>query len=353
MHSKTLHQLVVLFCLLALVPNSPECPQPAFGQTFHNAAINSAPLHSADHSNASNYSCDSSLQGFSVDAVSILVTARNERGDYISQLKAKDFQVFEDGEERPIVSFREDTVPVNVVLLIDASYSMTAVLPNVLDGAVAVARRLRKGDRYSAVLFAHKPVKIQDWTEDPALLKDVLLNVKVFGHTALYDSMEYAIRNLLESVEGKKALIIWSDGVDNSSAHSLAQVMELAADHGVTVYPIIRTIPDAQHYREMAKYSRDRFKKTSKHFLSYLDTQNEFVDLVARNGGRFISSESYQDMKTTYDSLVEELKSQYAISYVPQPCHRTEKAFKELTVKLRNRQGQVLSRVGYFEGPSY
>jgi Ca-activated chloride channel homolog len=353
MHSKTLRQLVILFSILAFVPGGLVCPQPAFGQAFHNAAINSAPLHSADHSKAANYSPDSSLQGLSVDAASILVTARNETGDYISQLKAKDFQVFEDGEEQPIVSFREDTVPVNVVFLIDASYSMTEVLPKVLDGAVAVASRLRKGDRYSAVLFAHKPVKIQEWTEDPALLKDIVLNVKTFGHTALYDSMEYAIRNLLEPVEGKKAIIIWSDGVDNSSARSLAQAMELAADHGVTVYPIIDDLPEGQRYRGMAKDNRNRLKKVSKVFLSYLDTQNEFVDLVARNGGRIIWAARYQDMKTTYNSLIEELKNQYAISYVPQPQQRTEKAFKELTVKLRDRQGQVLSRLGYFEGPSY
>ena len=157
-------------------------------------------------------------------------------------------------------------------------------------------------------------------------------------------------------MEGKKGIIIWSDGVDNSSACSLAQAMGLAADHGVTVYPIISTCstcPDAERYREMAKYNRHRLKKVSKQFLSYIDTQNELVDLVARNGGRFISAKRYQDMKTTYDSLIEELKNQYAISYVPQPQQRTGKAFKELTVKLRDRQGQVLARSAYFAGPSY
>ena len=52
----------------------------------------------------------------------------------------------------------------------------------------------------------------------------------------------------------------------------------------------------------MAKYNRHRLKKVSKQFLSYIDTQNELVDLVARNGGRFIcTAKRYQDMKTTYD----------------------------------------------------
>jgi hypothetical protein len=76
---------------------------------------------------------DSLILGVNVDTVSILVTARNKKGDYISNLIANDFLVLEDGEEQPLSYFKQDTVPVNVVFLVDASYSVNEVLPKIID----------------------------------------------------------------------------------------------------------------------------------------------------------------------------------------------------------------------------
>jgi VWFA-related protein len=292
---------------------------------------------------------DSLILGVNVDTVSILVTARNKKGDYISNLVANDFLVLEDGEEQPLSYFKQDTVPVNVVFLVDASYSVNEVLPKIIDAAITFAGHLRTGDKYSAVIFAHKPIKVLDWTDDLASFQNILKNVKTFGKTALYDSMEYVIDNMFEKVQGKKVMIILSDGVDNSSTKSLARVMRLAAEREVTVYPIIHSFPQSQHFREMAKNSREKLQNVSKYFLAYVDAQNEFLDLVARNGGRIIFSAGYVDLKNIYDVLVEELKNQYSLSYVPQAKKSTEKDFKEVTVKLRTKPGEVFVRLGYFQ----
>ena len=292
---------------------------------------------------------DSLIVGVNLDAVSILVTARNTKGDYISSLKSSDFQVLEDGDEQPISFFKQDTVPVNVVFLVDASYSVNDVLPNIIDAAVTFAGHLRKDDKYAAVIFAHKPIKVLDWTTDLASMQNILKNIKTFGKTALYDSMEFVIENMFDKVQGKKAIIVLSDGVDNSSSKSLARVMKLAAEREVTVYPIIHSFPQSQHFREMAKNNRIKLKNVSKYFLAYIDAQNEFLDLVSRNGGRIIFSAGYADLKNIYDVLVEELKNQYSLSYVPQTQKRTEKDFKEVTVKLRTRPGEVFVRLGYIQ----
>jgi Ca-activated chloride channel family protein len=292
---------------------------------------------------------DSLILGMNVDSVSILVTARNKKGDYIGNLNATDFQILEDGEEQPIRQFRQDTIPVNVVFLVDASYSVNDVLQNIIESAVTFAGHLRAGDKFSAVIFAHKPIKVLDWTDNVPAFQNILRNVKTFGKTALYDSMEFTIENMFDKVQGKKAIIILSDGVDNSSTKSLTKVMRLAADREVTVYPIIHSYPQSQHFREMAKNNRQKLQNVSKFFLAYIDAQNEFIDLVARNGGRIIFSNGYTDLKDIYDVLVEELKNQYALSYVPQVRPATEKDFKEVTVKLRNKPGEVFVRLGYFQ----
>ena len=154
---------------------------------------------------------------------------------------------------------------------------------------------------------------------------------------------------MFDKVQGKKAIILLTDGVDNSSTRSLAKVMRLAAEREVTVYPIIHSYPQSQRYRDMAKNSREKLQHVSKYFLAYVDAQNEFLDLIARNGGRIVFSNGYTDLKHIYSSLVEELKNQYSLSYVPQLKVASEKDFKEVTVKLRSKPGEVFVRLGYFQ----
>ena len=292
---------------------------------------------------------DTLLMGINVDTVSLLVTARNKKGDYISRLGAGDFVVMEDGVERPISLFKEDTVPVNVVFMIDASYSVEDVLPNIAQAAVNYAHHLRPGDRFSALIFAHKPIKLLDWTTDVTAFQSLLKNVKTFGKTALYDSMEYAIENMFNNVEGKKGLVILSDGVDNSSKKTLSRVMRMAADREITVYPIINAFPQSGRYRDMAKFERDKLSHVSKYFLAYVDAQNEFINLVGRNGGRILFSNGYNDLKNIYEALVEEMKNQYALSYQPPAVRVDGKDFREITIKLRNKPGEVSVRLGYFQ----
>ncbi len=340
--------LIGLVILLASLFSSASLEN-AYGQAFRDTSVAGDVSNTSPATDILKRPQDSLILGVNVDTVSILVTARNKKGDYISNLIANDFLVLEDGDEQPISYFKQDTVPVNVVFLVDASYSVNDVLPKIIDAAITFAGHLRTGDKYSAVIFAHKPIKILDWTDDLSSFQNILKNVKTFGKTALYDSMEYVIENMFEKVQGKKAIIILSDGVDNSSTKSLARVMRLAAEREVTVYPIIHSFPQSQHFREMAKNSREKLQNVSKYFLAYVDAQNEFLDLVARNGGRIIFSAGYADLKNIYDVLVEELKNQYSLSYVPQVKKSTEKDFKEVTVKLRNKPGEVFVRLGYFQ----
>jgi VWFA-related protein len=349
MDSTNRKRFIICASILLLSLVSSFLPSKGYGQAFRETNAAGDTTNTAPDADILKRPQDSLILGLNIDTVSILVTARNKKGDYISNLNANDFLVLEDGEEQPIRFFKQDTVPVNVVFLVDASYSVNDVLQNIIDAAITFAGHLRTGDRYSAVIFAHKPIKILDWTDDLRSFQNILKNVKTFGKTALYDSMEYTIENMFDKVQGKKAIIVLTDGVDNSSSKSLARVMRLAAEREVTVYPIIHSFPQSQHFREMAKNNREKLQNVSKYFLSYIDAQNEFLDLVARNGGRIIFSTGYTDLKNIYDVLVEELKNQYALSYVPQVKRRTEKDFKEVTVKLRSKPGEVFVRLGYFQ----
>jgi hypothetical protein len=123
---------------------------------------------------------DSLIVGVNLDSVSILVTARNTKGDYISSLKSNDFQVLEDGDEQPISYFKQDTVPVNVVFLVDASYSVNDVLANIIDAAVTFAGHLRKDDKYARHLCPQADQSARLDT-DLAFVQNILKNIKTFG----------------------------------------------------------------------------------------------------------------------------------------------------------------------------
>lgn len=280
-----------------------------------------------------------------VDLLSVLAIARNKQGDYMSGLSASDFVVYEDGEERPILEFGQDTVPANVLFLLDASWSVTDRLREICAAAVDLARHLRPEDRFSVMVFATETRLILNWTNDVQALVNALSSVSTFGRTAIYDSIDYAVRRQFSNVVGKKAIILLTDGVDNSSRISLSDAIRRARRAEVTVYPIIHSVPFLQRYRESLAQRHFFNPRISASLIKILEAQNEFVDLSLRAGGKVIFSDGFLDLHAIYGRIVEELKNQYKITFAPSRDDET----KRIEVKLRRGDGTVYVRLGYFK----
>src|ERR1700686_2876705 len=165
----------------------------------------------------------------SVDLVVLRATVRDRKGAPVAGLGKEDFQVFEDKVPQQIESFSHEDVPVTVGLVIDNSGSMHSKRSDVIDAALAFARSSNPEDQVFVVNFnEHISMGLPgnvDFTGNQEQLKTALSRNKADGLTALYNAVAVALEQLKKGKWDKKVLILISDGGDNASKHTLAQIL--------------------------------------------------------------------------------------------------------------------------------
>jgi len=169
-----------------------------------------------------------------VDLVVLQATVSNRGGLFAPDLTANDFEVYEDGVRQTVRLFRHEDVPVTVGLVIDHSGSMHPKLAEVVTAARTFAQASNPEDRMFVVNF-NDSVALVSRTED---LEKAILETPAIGMTKLYDAVIEAQDQLKVSDMDKKALIVISDGGDNASANSLADVLKKAELSPAIVYTI-------------------------------------------------------------------------------------------------------------------
>jgi len=169
----------------------------------------------------------------------VQVTVTDPSGSYVTGLQKQDFNLYLDNKPRPIQFFRQDTnAPVSVGILVDTSGSMTPKIPQ---ARVAIAEFLRDlNDRDDVFLFAFSshPFLLQSFTMNHELVMRRLALLHAYGQTALFDVIEQGLGLLRQGRYDKKALLVVTDGMDNASAATVADVVAQARRMGVLVYSI-------------------------------------------------------------------------------------------------------------------
>src|SRR3954468_1371350 len=175
-----------------------------------------------------------------VGEVVLHATVRNRRGTPVAGLTANDFQVFEDRVPQPITHFSHEDIPVTVGLVIDNSGSMRRKRAEVIAAALAFARSSNPQDQMFVVNFnEHVRFGLPDnklFTDQVPELAVALSTIITSGQTALYDAVAAALEHLKKGDRDKKVLIVISDGGDNASRHSLAQIMAMTQHADALVY---------------------------------------------------------------------------------------------------------------------
>lgn len=169
----------------------------------------------------------------------VTVTVTDPKGGYVTGLKKDDFRLYLNGQQRPIEFFRQDlNTPVSVGILVDTSGSMQPKIPQ---AQIAIADFLRElNDRDDVFLFAFsaRPFLLQGFTTDHSLVMRRLSLLHAFGQTSLYDVILTGLLMVQRGRYDKKALLVVTDGMDNTSAHSLDDVIAQARKQGVLIYSI-------------------------------------------------------------------------------------------------------------------
>jgi Ca-activated chloride channel family protein len=268
------------------------------------------------------------------EEVLLNVTVMDAYGHQATELVKDEFIVAEDGQRQDIASFVVSSVPVNVVLMLDASGSVVTEINSLRDAAMHFVKQLGPEDRVSVMEFHTDVELIPDWTakaedERHALswrFKPGMVQTKngsfTYGSTALYDAVFSAADEQLAKVEGRKAIILLTDGDDTSSKVTYEQALTSIVKSGSVVYVISKArafINDLDRYRgKAAKIFAGTTAQQANIFIERFErAERMMTDLATRTGGRIFSPLEEKEMKDVYGQVARELKNQYIITYIP------------------------------------
>jgi Ca-activated chloride channel family protein len=286
------------------------------------------------------------------------VTVRDETGQLVSGLTRTNFRVFEDGIEQPLSDLALRQVPVDVVLLVDASSSVSDNLDDFRRAAEGFAVHLAANDRISLIQFDDRVLLLQDWTNSIAQLRRALRRVAPGMFTRFNDAMLLAARDQSPRANARHAIIVLTDGIDSGRGATFDAALRAALRSQTTVYVVSNTeIERAKKQSDLAALlstssSAQRFNDLRigdlRLGLEALDASEANLNQLTRTtGGRVYKPTSFADLERTYREVAEELRNQYALYY--SPLNRTrDGGFRRVRVETTDAKYHVSARIGYF-----
>jgi Ca-activated chloride channel family protein len=272
------------------------------------------------------------------DLVTLTLTVTDQYGRYVSGLKKNAFTVYDEGQEQEITFFADADAPVSIGILFDISGSMSG--EKIQRARKALERFMNIShpmDEYFLIAFNSRAQLLLDRTRDPEALLRKLTLVRPKENTALYDAVYLGIERVTRGAHQRKAILIISDGQDNSSRYSFKEVRNLLKETDVTIYSV--GIMDNND-------SRDPIGLQGQAFLD---------ELSSVSGGKSFYPQTSVEMDEIFERIAVELRNQYSIGYIPknfQPDGR----WRKVKVKVKPPKGMsrliVRTREGYYATPT-
>src|SRR5437667_1490880 len=267
-----------------------------------------------------------------VDLVNILFTVADKKGKFVTNLRKDDFRVFEDEKAQNITNFSGETdLPLTIALLVDTSGSIRDKLKFEQEAAIEFfySTLQRTKDKALIISFDSGVDLLQDFTDDPEKLADAVRKIRAGGGTSLYDAIYLAVTQKLSGQQGRRIVILITDGDDNSSRVSLTETLEAAQKNDVTIYAISTNSTAYPGSKE-----QERGDKTLKKFSE-------------ETGGRPFFPLKIQDLASSFLDIHDELRSQYQIGY--RPCNgKMDGTFRRIRVEVSDKRFKARARTGYY-----
>src|ERR1041384_2356316 len=285
----------------------------------------------------------------SVDTTEVMfpVTVRDSNGRLVNELTRNDFRVFEDGAMQPLSDLALRQVPVDVVLMVDASSSVANNLDDFRRAALGFAARLDADDRISLIKFDDRIELLQDWTRSRFQLQRALGRIEPGMFTRFNDALLLASREQFGETKSRRAVIVLTDGIDSGrGTTSLEDALEALLKAQVSVYVVSNTeISRASKRAELDSLTNGtdsavRFNQLRiddlREGLRVLDLSEQMLaQLTAATGGCLYKPQSLAGLEATYAEVAEELRHQYAIYYTPLNKAR-DGSFRRVRVEMTN-----------------
>lgn len=264
------------------------------------------------------------LDELDVHMVELFLTVVDRRGNVVSDLAADAFRVVEDGVEQRVRRFElaRDLASYSVVLL-DLSTSMLEELADAERTALGFFEHvLSEKDRSAVMTFADEPQLAVPFTHDIEVLRGGLAEIVAEGETALWDGIVHAL-HYLGGLEGRRAMVVITDGEDSISGFSFDEALEYAARSQVAIYPI-----------------------ALKNGARSVQARSALTRLAEQTGGRMFEIERPSGLERIYATIEEELHSQYLLAYQSSQSEGDE--FREVEIEVARPGLQVRAAPGYY-----
>ncbi|MCH6570548.1 MAG: VWA domain-containing protein [Acidobacteria bacterium] len=264
-----------------------------------------------------------------VDAVNILATIHyKDTRKFVTDLTKEDFEIYEDGVRQDITNFAQQiNLPLTIALCMDTSSSVRLKLAfekeTAIDFLYAVMRPI---DKALLVEFDTGVTLVHDFTSNPNDLVREIKLLRAGGGTSLYDAVYLVAEQKMLQEEGRKTVVILSDGADLTSKHTFEEMLRMAYQAEITVYAISTT----------------RFGADIDH-----EGDNALRQLTESTGGRAFFPYSAEQLTSAFQEVDQELRSQYNLTYVPSNKKR-DGSFRKIKVKVARDGVRLRHRQGYF-----
>ena len=286
------------------------------------------------------------------------VTVRDNAGQLVNNLTRKDFRVFEDGIEQPLSDLSLRQVPVDVVLMVDASSSVANNLDDFRRAAEGFAAHLSDDDRLSLIQFDDRVLLLQDWTRSLVQLRRALKRVAPGMFTRFNDAMLLASRDQMPRGNARHAIIVLTDGIDSGRGTTFDVALRAALQSQTTVYVVSNIeIERARKQAELATLLAGTSSAVRFNALRIGDlrlglealeaSERNLAQLTESTGGRLYKPQSFNDLEKTYSEVADELRHQYALYYSPLNKAR-DGGFRRVRAETSDRGYHVSTRIGYF-----
>ena len=308
--------------------------------------------------------------------VTIPVRVLDRKNRFITGLKQENFQVFEDNLPQEIAYFNNEAQPFTVALLLDMSYSTTFKISEIQAAAISFIDQLRPDDKVLVISFDEEVHMLCEPTSDRAQIYRAIRSTKIATGTSIYDAVELTMNERMRTIKGRKAIVLFTDGVDTTSRRSndlenLRDALELDA----LIYPIrYDTYADVQSMKSGSVLglpgSKPRAPTSGSPFpnslpplptvqtagdkgttaAEYKAAEDYLNQLAVRTSGTIYLASTIGNLNQAFTKIAGELREFYSIGYypakegVPGKSHRIKVKVDQPNVAIRARDSYIVPK---------
>lgn len=322
---------------------------------------------------------DDEVVRIETNLVTMPVSVLDREGRFVSGLRQQDFRIFENGSEQKIDLFQTVEQPFTVILMLDVSPSTQWQIEDIQNAAITFIDQLRPDDRVEVVAFDEHVQVLCRPTNDRYMLQRAIRRANFGDGTSLYEAVDHVLNRELSQIQGRKAVVLFTDGVDTTSRRAdFPSTVAEAEESEALIYPIrFDTSRDmigggypGGGYPPMGRSNRITIADILAGVINggqvpnvtypgrggagntrgEYETGKRYLETLAQNsGGRKFEADSLTNLDAAFSGIAEELRRQYSLGYYPdKPGQAGER--RQITIRV-NRPGlAVRAKNSYIVG---